>query len=102
MGTALPIPILPFASTVMRVEVEVPPVVEAMVNKGVLTVVCWLFEIERSEYGEVVPIPTFTAFAPVPPSTRELLAPTIAFAPIAVAFVKVLEAASAKWPKNVL
>ena len=35
-----------------------------------------------------VPIPTFTAFAPVPPSTRLLLALTRAWAPMAVALLR--------------
>ncbi|MBI2410208.1 hypothetical protein HYV30_04225 [Candidatus Kaiserbacteria bacterium] len=59
LGPAVPIPTLPFASTVIKVEVEVPPVVEAMVKSGVFAVVPAEFEIERSEYGEVVPMPTF-------------------------------------------
>lgn len=38
--------------------------------------------------GEVVPMTTFTASEPVPPKTILLLAPTRAFLPIAVMFVR--------------
>jgi len=58
-GLAVPIPTLPLASTVKKVEVAVPAVVEAMVRSGVLAAVLRLFERERREYGEVVPMPMF-------------------------------------------
>jgi hypothetical protein len=41
----------------MRVVVEFPAVVEAMVKSGVLAGVVAELEIERREYGEVVPMP---------------------------------------------
>jgi len=56
-GTAVPIPILPLAKTVIKVEVEVPSVVEAMVKRGVLAAVPTELERERREYGDVVPMP---------------------------------------------
>ena len=49
---------LPLASTVSKVEVAVPPVVEAIVKSGVLARVVAELEMERNEYGEVVPMPT--------------------------------------------
>src|SRR3989344_4736088 len=48
-GEAVPIPTLPLAKTVSRVEVAVPAVVEGIVNSGVLAVVLTEFEIERRE-----------------------------------------------------
>ena len=57
-GAAVPMPTFPFASTVIKVEVEVPAVVEAIVKRGVLTMVEAEFEIDNKEYGEVVPMPT--------------------------------------------
>lgn len=50
-------PTLPFANTVISVEVEVPPVVDAIVKSGVFTAVVAELEMDRSEYGEVVPMP---------------------------------------------
>ena len=50
-------PMLPLAKIVIKVEVAVPAVVEAIVKSGVFAVVPTEFEIERSEYGVVVPIP---------------------------------------------
>ena len=41
--------------------------------------------------GVAVPMPTLTALAPVPPSTRALLSLTTAFAPIAVALTSAVE-----------
>jgi len=57
-GVFVPTPTFPLARIVIRVDVEVPPVVEATVKSGVLAGVVAEFEIERSEYGEVVPTPT--------------------------------------------
>ena len=51
-------PTFPDANTVRNVEVAVPAVVDAMVRSGVLAGVLGLFKMERSEYGEVVPMPT--------------------------------------------
>ena len=48
-GELVPIPTLPFANTVIRVEVAVPPVVDAIVKSGVLAAVFRLFEMERIE-----------------------------------------------------
>src|SRR3989338_6152898 len=56
-GELVPMPTFPLAKTVSKVEVAVPAVVEAMVNSGVLAVVPTEFEIDKREYGEVVPIP---------------------------------------------
>jgi hypothetical protein len=42
----------------MSVEVDVPPVVEAMVKSGVFAAVAMELEILRTEFGVVVPIPT--------------------------------------------
>jgi hypothetical protein len=52
-------PTYPLARMVIRVVVEFPAVVEAMVNSGVLAGVLAELEMDRREYGEVVPIPTF-------------------------------------------
>lgn len=57
-GDVDPMPTFPFASTVMRVEVEVPPVVEAIVKSGVFAGVVAELEMERMEYGDVVPRPS--------------------------------------------
>ena len=51
-------PTLPFAKTVIKVEVAVPAVVEAIVRSGVLAAVLTELEIESKEYGLVVPMPT--------------------------------------------
>ena len=50
-------PTFPLARIVIRVEVDVPPVVEAIVKSGVLITVLRLFESDRREYGDVVPMP---------------------------------------------
>lgn len=55
----------------------------------------------RGASGVAVPMPTKTRFGPVPPSTRELLAPTTARAPMAVALVSPVPAASARNPMKV-
>ena len=61
---------------------------------------------KRSNFvkGVVVPMPTLTALAPVPPSTKALLSLTTAFAPIAVALVRPAELLSgpAPYPRAVL
>ena len=57
-GEVVPMPTLPVAKTVNKVEVAFPAVVEAIVKSGVLTAVDLEFEIERSEYGLVVPMPS--------------------------------------------
>jgi len=54
----VPTPMVPFANIVKSVVVEVPPVVEAMVRKGVFTAVLTEFEIDNSEFGVLVPMPT--------------------------------------------
>src|SRR3989344_615744 len=56
-GVVVPIPTFPLAKTVRRVDVEIPPVVEAMVKSGMSAAVLRLLLMERSEYGEVVPMP---------------------------------------------
>jgi hypothetical protein len=61
VGLVVPIPTLPFAKTVIKVVVEVPALVEAIANNGVLLGVVAELEIERIEYGEVVPMPTLPA-----------------------------------------
>ena len=43
----------------MSVVVELPAVVEAIVNNGTFWAVDAEFEMERKEYGDVVPIPRF-------------------------------------------
>ena len=48
-GVELPMLTLPLASTVRKVDVAVPAVVEAMVNKGVLGGVLSELEIDKSE-----------------------------------------------------
>ncbi|MBI2410210.1 hypothetical protein HYV30_04235 [Candidatus Kaiserbacteria bacterium] len=48
-GACVPIPTLPFASTVTSVLVEVPAVVDAIVKSGVSTAVDAEFEIDRRE-----------------------------------------------------
>ena len=48
-GDVVPMPTFPFASTVIKVVVEVPPVVEAMVKSGVLTAVTAELLSEKSE-----------------------------------------------------
>ena len=48
----------PFARIVMRVVVAVPSVVDEIVKSGVFAAVVLEFEMERSEYGEVVPRPS--------------------------------------------
>jgi hypothetical protein len=58
-GDVVAMPTLPLARTVMNVDVDVPPVVEAIVKSGVLAAVVTELEMERIEDGEVVPIPTF-------------------------------------------
>ena len=110
--------LIPFAN----VEVALPvtandPVVVAFVVVALVAVNCWNEETAVVEvatklsattlpatdsraYGEVVPIPTFTANAPVPPRTREFDAPTLALDPIAVALVRVPESASDWSPKK--
>src|SRR3989338_8603962 len=60
-------PTLPFAKTVIKVDVAVPAVVEAIVKRGVLTAVVAELEIERMEYGVVVPIPTLPLTVRFPP-----------------------------------
>lgn len=45
------------------VDVAVPPVVDAIVKSGVFATVVAEFEIENTEYGVVVPTPTFPLFA---------------------------------------
>src|SRR5262249_22713094 len=55
--------------------------------------------------GIVVPMPTFTLSAPVPPNTSALLAPTWAFAPSAVALLSAAAEGTdgpAPWPRKVL
>jgi hypothetical protein len=59
VGVVVPIPTFPEARTVKRVEVAVPAVVDAMVNKGTFMGVDAEFEIAKIEYGDVVPTPTF-------------------------------------------
>ena len=56
----------------------------------------------RVAVGLVVPIPTLTAYAPVPPKTSEFDADTLAIAPIAVMFVSPAERVSAWAPINTL
>jgi len=64
---ASPLPVVPPTvtspawSTLKSVVVAVPAVVEAMANSGVPAAVLAELEIERSAYGEVVPIPTYPA-----------------------------------------
>ncbi|MDD4901506.1 MAG: hypothetical protein PHS62_05435 [Patescibacteria group bacterium] len=58
-GDVVPIPTFPFANTVIKVEVDVPAVVLAIVKSGVLTAVEAELEMESREYGEVVPIPAW-------------------------------------------
>src|SRR3989344_3440619 len=48
-GVEVPIPTFPFARMVIKVEVDVPPVVEAMVKSGVLAAVLAELLMERSE-----------------------------------------------------
>ena len=45
----------------------------------------------KAVLGVEVPIPTLTAFGPVPPSTKALLSETEALAPMAVALVNWVE-----------
>ena len=54
---AVPNPTLPFAKTVIKVVVETPPVVEAMVRSGMFAGVPRLFWMERKELGVLVPMP---------------------------------------------
>jgi hypothetical protein len=58
--------------------------------------------MESAEPGVVVPIPTFTAFAPVPPRTRQLEQPTMAPAPMAVEVERLPAAALENAPINVV
>ena len=70
----------------MRVEVDVPPVVEAIVKSGVLAAVDAELEIERREYGEVVPIPMF----PLPCWTTNCELPMVNPWPVARVVVPVV------------
>jgi hypothetical protein len=80
-GVEVPMPTFPFASTVISVEVELPPVVEAMVKSGVFAAVLAELEMERMPYGEVVPMPTLfdvfiiKAALPLPEPRKRLLLP---------------------------
>ena len=49
LGLVVPMPTLPLANTVSKVEVAVPAVVEAIVNSGVLAAVLAEFEIDKRE-----------------------------------------------------
>ena len=105
-GTAFR-PIAPFANTVINVVVEFPAVVEAMVKSGVLMGVLAEFEIDNMEYGVVVPIPTLTASAPVPPKAMQLEQPTRAFSPMATDLVRGVvegtdESREAWYPRKVM
>src|SRR5579862_1582591 len=55
----------------------------------------------RTFEGSDVPMPTFTPHFPVPPSTNELLWPTTAWAPIAVAFDRPLVLGAQLYPTQV-
>ena len=84
-------------NVVVEFEVEEP-----MANKVRLeTVSVGLAWIEKRANGEVVPIPVFTLFAPSPPKTKLLLAPTIAPAPMAVEVERLFTLASASEPRKV-
>ena len=52
----------------------------------------------RDLAGLVTPMPTFTASSPVPPRTRELLLPTLALYPMAIALLRSLDSMSACAP----
>ena len=52
--------------------------------------------------GVEFPIPTLTAFTPVPPNIKLLLTAAIALYPIAVALVRLLALTSAAKPRAVL
>jgi hypothetical protein len=100
MFTPLEIVVVPVLETLKSVVVAVPED-EAMLKREVV-VSPTPAKIESLAFGVVVPIPTFAAYTPVPPSTSEFDAPTIAFAPIAVAFVSPSIATSEPKPRKVL
>ena len=58
-------PVNPLAKIVIRVEVDVPLVVDAIVKRGVFGAVFVLFIIETREYGDVVPMPTYPALVTI-------------------------------------
>ena len=57
-GVAVLIPTFPEDNTVIKVVVDVPPVVEETVKRGVLAVVFRLFEMDNTEDGVDEPMPT--------------------------------------------
>ena len=79
VGESTPTPMLPPETIENRVALDDEVTINGLVLPLPFT--------ERVALGEVVPIPTFTASAPVPPRTIEFDVPTRAFLPIAVMFV---------------
>ena len=80
-GGVVPIPTFPLS----RIKNFGALVLSATVNAVLVPVPTPV--IESRAHGVVVPMPTFTALAPVPPKTSVFDAPTTALYPIAVAFV---------------
>ena len=79
----VPIPTLPPARTVKSEEVAVGDE-DAMAKRVGLYVALLSAPMVKRAYGEEVPIPTFTALAPMPPSVRQFEQPTLALYPMAV------------------
>ena len=65
VGVVVPMPTYPVDKIVIRVEVDVPLVVDAIVKRGVFGAVFVLFIIETREYGDVVPMPTYPALVTI-------------------------------------
>ena len=86
----MPIPTFPFAK-MRKSDVVAEPF--AFVEEATSKSAVWspfVFMMESLAQGVVVPRTVFTLYAPRPPKTREFETPACAFAPIVIAFVRLL------------